>query len=212
MISTPYELYNLILKIKSDIISTICTLHKPCSQKPLCSQKTTTNLLDFDSIERVLAKGKRSVRPSCDGISLSGDNSVFCFVEIKGWKKFVDYNITSASSKISNEEKLKIEEKASSYNLKEKLEHSIADCTEISGQKDLFMKIPYVYIIVTDIEENKYAIDDIAANLSSLAETSSVWTICDKIMLQQINKIDATIKKVYTHCQDFDECIAKIHA
>lgn len=212
MINTPQELYLSILAFKADIISTICTLHKPCSVHPLCSNNSSTEVLNFDKVEKELAKGKRSAMPSCDGVSLSKDNSVFCFVEIKGWKKFVDYNIANEFPSISEVEKQKIEEKAASYNLKGKLEHSIANCEEISKQRNVFTNIPYIYVIVTDIEKEKNAIEDFAVNLSSLAETSSVWTICDNSMLQQMNKMDTAIKKVYTHCQDFDACIAEIHA
>lgn len=211
MISTPAELYDAILAFKSDVKSTICLLHKPCKNHPLCSAISSIEVLDFDAIEQEIATGRRSKRPSCDGVTLNKDKSVFCFLEIKGWQKFVEYNMPHDGVILSEENRQKIIAQAEGYNLKGKLEQSRKDCEEIAGQSDLFVSVPYVYVIVTDIIEEKDADKDIAANLSLLAGTASVWNLCDESMLQQMKKIDAAVRKVYTHCQDFDDCLSKIH-
>ena len=116
------------------------------------------------------------------------------------------------SGNLSEAEKAKIDKQASKYNLKGKLEHSIKDCEEITGQTNLFPTIPYAYMIVTDINSDIAALNDFATNLSTLSETASVWTYCDEKMKNLLNSMDITIKKVYAHCMDFDSKISQIMA
>ena len=168
-------------------------------------------MVDFDYIEKKLATGHRRTMPSCDGVTLNNDHSVFCFVEIKGWEKFVSFNISDAVSP-SEVDRTKVDEQVATYNLKEKLMQSINDCEVVTGQKDIFPRIPYAYVIVTDINSEKQAIEDFAANLSSLAETASVWTYCDEKMKKILNDVDVSVKKVYAHCREFDAVISKISA
>ena len=211
MINTPEDLYRAVLACKPGVESSICLLHKPCKAHPLCSTTSTTEVLDFDAVEKELARGKRSNQPSCDGVTLNPERTIFCFLEIKGWREFVKRNINVPDSNLSADDKKKIENKADSYNLKGKLEQSMDDCKEIANDSDLFLKFPFIYIIVTDIENEKSAAEDIAANLSLLAETASVWTYCDKSMKKRMDTLGDAVMKVYTHCRDFDTCIAGIH-
>ena len=211
MINTPLELFNAILTFKPDSKTNICHVHKECKVNLRCALPSSSEVLGFDSIEEKLATGKRSKRPSCDGVALSNDHSFFCFVEMKGWQEFVERNICTDTDLLSGEDLKKIETKAEGYNLKGKLEHSIKDCEEITSQLNLLMAIPYVYIIVTDIKEEQDADKDIALNLSSLAGTASVWQICDESMINKMNTLDSSVKKVYTHCCDFDKCLENLH-
>lgn len=211
MINTPEELYRAVLEFKPGVESSICLLHKPCKGNPLCSTTSTSEVLDFDAVEKELARGRRSNLPSCDGVTLNIERSVFCFVEMKGWKEFVMRNINVDDATLSEDDKKKIEDQVDRYNLKGKLEQSMDDCEEIAHDSDLFQRLPFIYIIVTDIENDRNAAEDIAANLSLLAETASVWTFCDNSMKKQMNTLDDTVMKVYTHCRDFDDCIANIH-
>ena len=211
MISTASDIYNLLLAFSTLGETTICHLHKPCDGHPLCKTTSVTPVVDFDYIEKKLATGNRSTMPSCDGVSLNNDHSVFCFVEIKGWEKFVSYNIADAVSP-SEGDRTKVDEQVATYDLKGKLMQSINDCEVVTGQKDLFPQIPYAYVIVTDINSEKEAIEDFAANLSSLAETASVWTYCDEKMKEILNEVDIAVKKVYAHCREFDAVISRISA
>lgn len=206
---TAQELYNALLSYSANGETSICQLHKPCSQQPLCATTSKTPVQDFDYIEKKIATGVRSSLPSCDGVALSVNHVVFCFVEIKGWDKFVQYNITD-SDNLSSADKTKIDSQVATYNLKGKLEQSIRDCEQITNQNDLFMSIPYAYVIVTDINSENDAISDIAANLSSLAETASVWTYCDDKMVEALDNVDIVVKKVYSHCRDFDQVLSRV--
>lgn len=209
MVRTASDLYDSLKSFSSIGETSLCHLHKPCNGHPLCSMPSRTSLLDFDYIEKKLAKGKRSTLPSCDGVTLNITRSVFCFVEIKGWKEFVSHNIGDENN-LSEVDKITIKEKVVSYKLKEKLIQSIKDCEIITEHTDLFPTIPYAYIIVTDINSDKSAIEDIAANLSSLAETSSVWTYCEETMKDFLKNVNITVKKIYAHCREFDNIISQI--
>lgn len=211
MISTASDIYNSLLVFSAIGETTICHLHKPCDGHPLCKITSSTPVLDFDYIEKKLATGSRRTMPSCDGVTLNIDHSVFCFVEIKGWEKFVSFNISDAVSP-SEGSRTKVDEQVATYDLKGKLIQSINDCEVVIGQKDLFPRIPYAYVIVTDINSENEAIEDFAANLSSLAETASVWTYCDEKMKEILSELDIAVKKVYAHCREFDEVISKISA
>lgn len=211
MISTASDLYNSLLVFSTLGETTICHLHKPCDGHPLCKIASVRPVVDLDYIEKKLATGNRSTEPSCDGVTLSTDHSVFCFVEIKGWEKFVSFKISDAASP-SEDDRIKVDKQVANYDLKGKLMHSIDDCEVITGQKDLFPRIPYAYVIVTDINSEQESIDDFAANLSSLAETASVWTYCDEKMKEILNDVDIAVKKVYAHCRDFDVVLSMISA
>lgn len=211
MISTASDIYNSLLVFSALGETTICHLHKPCNGHPLCKNTSNTPVVDFDYIEKKLATGNRRTMPSCDEVTLNNDHSVFCFVEIKGWEKFVSFNISDAVSP-SEGDRTKVDEQVATYDLKGKLMQSINDCEVVTGQKGLFPRIPYAYVIVTDINSEKEAINDFAANLSSLAETASVWTYCDEKMKEILNEVDIAVKKVYAHCWEFDAVISKISA
>ena len=119
------------------------------------------------------------------------------------------HNITNMDN-LSKDEKAKVDLQAAKFNLKGKLEQSIKDCEEITGQTNLFPTIPYAYVIVTDINSEIAALDDFAANLSTLSETASVWTYCDDKMKALLDNMNLTVKKVYAHCRDFDSKISQI--
>ena len=209
MIDTASALYNTLLSFSQSGETTICHSHKPCKETPRCSDMSVTAVLDFDSIELQLATGHRPSLPSCDGVALNNAQSVFCFVEIKGWEQFIVRNIADTNNLTEND-KTKIDKQTAQYDLKGKLEQSIKDCEIIANQNNLFPAIPYAYVIVTDINSNTNALDDLYANLSNLAETASVWTYCDDNMRALLNSVDITVKKVYAHCRDFDYIMSQI--
>ncbi|MBO6058152.1 MAG: hypothetical protein J6P64_08110 [Bacteroidales bacterium] len=209
MVGTVVELYNALLVFSNREETTICHLHKPCDGNPKCITTSAALVVDFDNVEKLLAQGHRSTMPSCDGVTMNDTQTVFCFVEIKGWDQFLTRNIAN-SDNLLDEDKAKIDQQAAKYNLKGKLEQSIKDCEEITGQTNLFPSIPYAYVIVTDINSDVAALDDFAANLSTLSETASVWTYCDDKMKSLLNSVDITVKKVYAHCRDFDSIVSQI--
>ena len=52
-------------------------------------QEELTTDFDFDAVEKEFDKGHES-RPSVDAAKNAG--TYFCFIEIKGWKKYLEWN------------------------------------------------------------------------------------------------------------------------
>lgn len=58
--------------------------------------------------------------------------------------------------------------------------------------------------------EEQNAMADFVSNLTSLAMTSSIWTVCDRELEKNLNNVSSMVEKHYTHCQEFDELMGKI--
>lgn len=85
------ELYQKILETYPDIgETTICSLHKPCAKSKRCDEAPLHLYIDFDRVETEFDRGNPS-RQSVDAVTSAGEK--FCFIEIKGWKDFLQWNI-----------------------------------------------------------------------------------------------------------------------
>lgn len=194
------ELYRLLKKSYPDVVSTICRLHKPCSGISCIYGNTqSSEVLDFDEIERLYHTGNASSASSVDCVTVDKNNTIFCFVEIKGWRMFL-----SNPGKIQNVTEKDIAAQTARYKLKEKLDSSMRLCTEISKDSRCFENMTVVYILVTDIEVSKSPLLSLSHNLTALSLTSTRWNdICNRYMLQKMDSIK-DIKKRYICCKDFD--------
>ena len=211
MIDTPAKLYDSINTNYSGLETNICFLHKPCKATRLCSTPSKIAVIDFDTVERQTAKSEhRSLQPSVDAITYTESNRIFCFVEIKGWQEFMKHNQITSYEHPSEDDKVLVAEKAKSYNLSKKFEYSCNLCKKIANDSQVLAKMPVAYIIVSDINVGSQAIDDIASNLTSLADSSSIWSICDTEMFNNLQIVYGIVEKYYIHCQDFDDLLNKI--
>lgn len=142
--------------------------------------------------------------PSVDAISIGASGNTFCFIELKSWVKYlVHYKGVDAGS---------IHRKVRRYHFREKLEASMALCSEFSDP-DFFAYNDYAYFIVTDAEAELRidAARSFAMAMFSLAETSSrCWRPeCVKATNKAISKFRG-INVRHISCQDFDKVIAKL--
>ena len=119
----------------------------------------------------------------------------FCFIEIKGWKKYLEWNTPSEKG---------IQEQAE-YDLKGKLETSEEICVAISGQHNIFRQIPEVFILVTDIDVSEQGVENFHFNMMALATTSSVWeSKCNTELNSQLEQQITTIPKYYVTCKQLE--------
>ncbi len=83
-------------------LTKICDLHKPCINN-MCASSSKLNIIDFDKTKDWFCK-KYEYKPlkSVDALLMKQDT--ICFIEIKGWAKFIEYN--KSLSKQSIEQKL----------------------------------------------------------------------------------------------------------
>lgn len=82
------EIYNCVKAKYPDLETTICCLHKSCINSP-CQKASAMNVLDFDCVERRFHDGAKP-SPSVDAVAYNDGNTIFYFVEIKGWSKWKD--------------------------------------------------------------------------------------------------------------------------
>lgn len=205
---TSKELYALLARrYEAHANVSICSLHKPCSIHPQCGPKgSSTKVMNFDEVMTAFQSAKgQPAHPSVDAVC-SASNS-FCFVEIKGWQKFLEW------TEGLTEEKIK--EKVAEYDLALKLSKSELLCCEVAGDDNLFNKLGESFILVTDIVvSDKDAVDsalqELNNNLLALAVTSNKWySICNSSMQEQLDK-QISISTYYVQCKGFDNLVARL--
>lgn len=203
----PKEIYECIRVSYLDLETTICQLHKPCSENR-CVNASHKHVIDFDQVERCYHESASSPNPSVDAVTFNDQNTVFCFVELKGWEMFLAHQLSRFSE---DEEKRKaIKEQANDYDLKKKLDNSLQLCQQITNNSDCFNQTEVVFVLVTDIEVEVNPIESFAYQLNMLAETSSKWKLlCNESLSQRLNS-EIDIKKYYIHCKDFDSLIHRL--
>lgn len=157
-------------------ITTICNLHKPCVlSETNCLNRNFQQVIDFDKVkDYYCSENKIESCASVDAIS-SGKNILY-FIEIKGWKEYLNWNTGKISSK-------KIDNQINRYNLEGKLRDSLFILSSILKDEAIenekkFKAQPKQYILVTDIYVESEPINSFAMNLAFLAAFSSDLDHC----------------------------------
>lgn len=192
------ELYQLILEAYPSIReTTICNLHKPCAKSKRCDVVSPSRYIDFDQVETEFDKGKPS-RQSVDAVSSAGKK--FCFIEIKGWKDFLHWNVP-------DDESIALQ---AQYDLKGKFDVSRDICIDIAKDKALFDVIPEVFVLVTDIDVNK-GIESFFFNIMALASTATDWEVkCNVALRQQLDSQITSVPKFYIDCKHLESKLQEI--
>ena len=204
---TAKEVYESIRGHYPGLETTICQLHKPCSAIRKCLHEASKKeVIDFDRIESAYHKNRGlPSKSSVDAVTCDNADTVFCFVELKGWNEF----LTNPYQKKSVSEE-GIKKQAKKYDLKGKLENSLFICQEISGNPSCFKEMEIVFVLVTDIEVKQSPLESLAYHLTMLAETASKWEdLCNKYLLKVLAEVE-DIKKYYINCKDFESLMARL--
>ncbi|MBR4267891.1 MAG: hypothetical protein IKQ46_17780 [Bacteroidales bacterium] len=136
--------------------TTICHLHKSKPKvscindtKIGCENPSKTNVLDFDAV-KVLYCIQNKIAPQLDSVdAITHNQQIILFVEIKSNKNFLQHQLKNTdTTDIVNK---KIDRQVTKYNLKDKINDSIEICKGIAKDNNLFDKIEYIYVLVTDI-------------------------------------------------------------
>lgn len=211
MFPTPIQVYKKLLQTVKVSETVLCNLHKPCKDNRQCRSVSSYKVLDFDAVEKEMsAREKRAPHPSVDAVACTKSSKTFCFIEMKGWKEFVKHNGIKDEIAPSEADVNNVVGKASAYDLQGKFDNSCDLCKTIMSDKSLFEHIKIAYIVVSDVDSRHDAMDDFASNLTSLAMTSSIWTVCDRELEKNLKNVFSVVDKHYTHCQEFDELMEKI--
>jgi hypothetical protein len=201
---TPLNIYDSIKNYigKENII---CDLNSACiNHNYLCGQiSSNKKVVNFDIVKcKWCKKNKIPAIKSVDAITTSYSNKHFCFIELKSWKKFLEYN--------DNESKINNKAKKYESDLPKKLTNSIEICKQINTNNHLFDNCKIIYILVTDISVNDDGISNIYLNRTALAGTSSdLKKLCNQLSKNILNNIP-NIETHYWHCKDFDTKLSKL--
>lgn len=179
----------------------LCALHHPCSLVRSCISGGSKVVFDFDQVTKDYRQHKKM--PSCASVdALTENKDTICFVEMKGWKDFLDHT--------ANISEYKIQKQAAKYNLAYKLSCSIETCIGLlcdeagARAESDFLSTSKCYIVVTDINIQQDPLISLASNLNLLAETASDWeTICWKHLKEKVEQVKG-MKTLFVSCRDFD--------
>lgn len=188
------------------LVSRLCRLHSLCQNGDCCLSPSAVPVINFDKIKEDYCRrlGIIQMPPSVDAVTISHSGATFCFVELKSWVKYLIY-----SKDVDGQS---IERQVRRYHFREKLEASMAICTEMSDP-DFFRVNDYAYLIVTDAEADIKvdAARSFAMAMFTLAETSSrKWRPqCADATQRAISKFRG-IKVRHVSCQEFDKVLAEM--
>lgn len=184
----PEEIYTAITYNKAIlskgavVVKMICSFFVPCHKGFLCNRFPKSKMLDFDLIEKTwhMLTGKPS-SSSTDGLTYTSKH--LCFIEAKGWKKFLEYQpeLQKESTTEPEESRIyqRIKKQNRKYHFQKKLLESISICEEIIGENVIVGRIPVLYILVTDVNPLQDSASLIFQQLNYLANSSSKWeTLC----------------------------------
>ncbi|MFI3296895.1 MAG: hypothetical protein R3Y59_04620 [bacterium] len=187
---------------------TICDLHKPC-QDNKCISKSKLRVVDFDEVKSFYCK-QHSLDPSksVDALFLSS-NTLF-FIEIKGWKRYLQYNDFKEEDVNVQIEKYRFSDKYyDSYNI---LVKYMIDANVLESDIKNFCALDKFFVVVTDVSCNDNPVQHISNVLNFLAETSISEAYCYNKFSEHIKSIDFNaisvcnkpIKQAVIYCKDFD--------
>lgn len=189
----------------------ICELHKPCRTNTECPDKSNYPVIDFDNIKDKYCTG---VPPLTSVDAIHSGKRILSFIEIKGWKKYLEYQIGTITEQ-------SIDKQIEKYKLERKLADSLSILTEITqsasiANAELFKVYPKQYLIVTDISVSHDPLSKLAENLTFLASFSSGGNSCWERMANSVDCFPKEHFKDYTmsgpylvSCKEIDSYLSK---
>ena len=206
------EIYNKVKICGNLKETTICHLHQPqripccLDAKYKCAHVSTYGVLDLDTIVSNYCKSKGlKTHSSADALSFKDDNLLF--IEIKGWRKFIEYQLQN------KHDETEIKAKEDSYNLDKKLEDSITICQQIISPDNFIADDKIVYILVIDTDtSSRDAKSQFLQNLNILAyNSSSIYITISDITEDHLQQsVKRAVRKIRVYCQNFDKICANL--
>lgn len=209
---TPQSVYDLVLRCIGNNTCSVCDLHKPCIGHP-CACVQHTPVIDFDEVERLWHISRK--QPSTASADALVCHHNLCFVEIKGWIKFLENLHLTGERQLTDreEERLKgrILKQVGHYDFQKKLLSSIEVCEDITGTPDLLSALPVAFILVTDVNPETSPLEVFSMQLSMLAHTSTDWKkVCTEAMSQRLASQITSIHTYFVYCKDFGHLIKSL--
>ncbi len=145
-------------------------------------------------------KGQTKKPTSVDAICVSGTDKAFYFIELKGWKKYIENYA---------KQKLSPRETAEGYKLSKKLSESQQLCIQLTSNTNLFDNIPIRFLLVTDIDTQTKGLESLHSMLNQLGQTSTnIYLDCWQEARSALDS-EIMINRDYISCKDFDIFLSK---
>jgi len=201
------DTYNAIASYAGVSVSTICDVRARCLQYDRCSNKSKSDILDFDGAAHTYQQELSIKTPqSVDAIAVDSTGKLLILIEKKTWENFLLHlkdedkaNPTGAAI-----------EKIGKYDLKGKYESTQRICEHITCENDLFLRLPHVFVFLTELTDVDPTAG-FATMLTTLAQTSSSvdYTIQQSIvagMKSHLSTVSCS-KSRYLNCMELDSFI-----
>lgn len=193
---TPHDLYELIKGMyPHSEVPSICYTDKSCLRNGFCTHVQSTKVINFDKVKDDFCKGQSEKPASVDAICISGSDKVFYFIELKGWKKYLE---TQSKQRRSPQETVE------GYKLSAKLSDSQRLCERLTSSSKLFADIPIRFLLVTDIDTKTHGIESFHSMLNQLGQTSTnIYLDCLQLARNTLES-EIKIEREYISCKEFD--------
>lgn len=224
---TPQNIYDAIvnheaISFKGAVaLKMVCSFFDPCYKGFQCATFPKSKMIDFDLIEKNWHKWKgEPSQSSTDGLTYTAQ--YLCFIEAKGWKKFLEYQSELQKEIVSEKESERVQKRIAKqvqrYQFQKKLLDSISVCEEIVGKGAIMGNVPILYILVTDTNlvaagsSQQDAAFYISQQLNFLANTSTKWKmVCTDKMRERFKEDTSGIKGIaprFIQCKQLDGFLA----
>lgn len=200
---TPIDLFYFIKgKYPECYVKSVCETETTCTREGYCDNKQRHDAIDFDKVKNIVSNGQKGDVPtSVDALCVGDRGEYFCFVELKGWQRYID--------RISFQ-KRSIKDTTDKYNLSGKLHDSQNICMQVADDDDLFADMKVAFILVTDIsvdDDGIGAFDDMMSFLSSAS--TDIYSQCVSNAKRTLDS-EIHIRHDYVYCRDFDKYIKRL--
>ena len=161
-----------------------------------CCLNAITEVIDFDEVKnKICSSAKLQPYKSCDALKILPELGRLDFIEMKGFKKFIQYLPHNMSK---NQSKLKVDKQIKAFDLTGKLHDSYIVLNIVLHKKsdlkreeiEFFQNVKKNYIVLVDIALEEEGIQNIALTLEFLSETSNpIEKQVGDILLKEIDSL-----------------------
>lgn len=184
--------------------NTTFSIKKLCDLEKSCCPNVQTKFFDFDKIKEWYCKEQECITiSSVDALHIHDNSNSVYFVEMKGWKAFIEHNPKATDKAIIKQ--------AAKFDFISKFEDSLSILNNIirfnnftpvltKDQLIQFKKCLKHFILITDLDSVANPLQEIVATLSILSQTSSKVNFIHDSTNKALSKLN-TIDYGYTNLQ-----------
>ena len=204
---TAQDTYKAISSYAGVNVSTICDVRARCLQYTSCTNKSKSEILDFDGAAHTYQQEMKISTPqSVDAIAVDKTGLLLILIEKKTWENFLNHLKGDDKANPVDAAMVKIGD----YDLKGKYESTRRICEHIMHDDNLFQSLPHVFVFLTEFSDSDPTAG-FATMITTLAQTSSTvdYAIQQPIvqgMKSHLSSVHCR-KSRYLNCMELDSFI-----